>query len=65
MYCEIDRAKDLAGEREKYAMEHGEKKCNFNRQTGELSWTWVYSEDDEYQDANGATYSINRHKWVA
>lgn len=65
MYCEIDRAKDLAGEREKYAMEHGEKKVNFDRRTGEMSWSWVYSKDDPYQDANGATYSINRHAWVA
>ena len=65
MYCEIDRAKDLAGEREKYAMEHGEKKVNFDRRTGEMSWSWHYSEDNPYQDANGATYSINRHAWVA
>lgn len=65
MYCEIDRAKELAGEREKYAMEHGTKKCNFDRRTGEMSWTWTYSDEDDYQDANGATYSINRHAWVA
>lgn len=65
MYCEIDKAKDLAGEREKYAMEHGTKKVNFDRQSGEMSWSWYYSEDDPYQDANGATYSINKHAWVA
>ena len=65
MYCEIDKAKDLAGEREKYAMEHGEKKVNFDRRTGEMSWSWHYSSDDPYQDANGATYSINRHAWIA
>lgn len=65
MYCEIDRAKELAGVREKYAMEHGEKKVNFDKRTGEMSWSWNYSDEDPYQDANGATYSINRHAWVA
>lgn len=65
MYCEIDKAKDKAGEREKYAMKNGTKKSIFDRRTGELSWKWVLSDDDPRQDANGATYSITRHNWVA
>jgi len=58
MYGESDRARDLAGEREKELMQKGEKKCNFDRRTGKLSWTWTYNGDS-------ATYDINKRKWVA
>ena len=58
MYCESDRAKDLAGERERELMEKGKQISNFNRQTGELSWTWEYNGDS-------ATYSINKRRWIA
>ena len=58
MKCEIDKAKELAGERERKLMEKGIKKSNFNTKTGELSWTWTHGKET-------ATYDINKHRWIA
>lgn len=51
-----------AGYRERYAMEHGVGKIvDVN---GHKCICFTYSEDDEYQDANGATYDTVRKEWV-
>lgn len=54
----IREARKSAGWRELYAIEHGQPQRKGNM------ITWTYSEADEYQDANGATYDIERRQWV-
>ena len=54
----IREARKSAGWRELYAIEHGQPQRSGDR------ITWRYSEADEYQDANGATYDIERRQWV-
>ena len=52
----------LAGYREKYAMKHGTPhKITTN---GRTLYRYTYSANDEYQDANGATYDATRKTWV-
>lgn len=51
-----------AGYREKYAMSNGQSEVvviNKHR-----CYKFTYSEDDEYQDANGATYDTVRKTWI-
>ena len=52
-----------AGNREKYAMKHGRKKELYVPGTGVI-WKYTYKATDEYQDANGATYSVDNKKWI-
>ena len=54
----IREACKSAGWRELYAIEHGNPS-----QEGNLI-TWNYDKEDDYQDANGATYDIERRRWV-
>ena len=54
----IREARKSAGWRELYAIEHGTPQRKGNR------ITWTYSDTDEYQDGNGATYDIERRQWV-
>lgn len=54
----IREAHKSAGWRELYAIEHGNPS-----QEGNLI-TWTYDKEDDYQDANGATYDIERRRWV-
>lgn len=54
----IREAQKSAGWRELYAIEHGTPQRVGDR------ITWTYSEADEYQDGNGATYDIERRQWV-
>lgn len=54
----IREARKSAGWRELYAIEHGQPQRKGNM------ITWKYSEADEYQDGNGATYDIERRQWV-
>lgn len=54
----IREACKSAGWRELYAIEHGQPQRKGNK------ITWTYSEADEYQDGNGATYDIERRQWV-
>ena len=54
----IREAHKSAGWRELYAIEHGTPQRVGDR------ITWTYSEAEEYQDANGATYDIERRRWV-
>ena len=58
----IEKMKKSAGYRENYAIENGTGSI---RREGEYTLiTFTYSEDDEYQDANGATYCIERSAWI-
>lgn len=54
----IREARKSAGWRELYAIEHGQPQRKGNK------ITWTYSEADEYQDGNGATYDIESRRWV-
>ena len=55
-------AYDLAGFRERYAMENGERTTvTIN---GKKYWKFKYSPSVEYQDANGAMYDIKGRRWV-
>lgn len=54
----MKEAKRKAGYRERYAVQNGELNINGNL------WIFVYSTDDPYQDANGATYDCTEGKWI-
>lgn len=54
----IREARKSAGWRELYAIEHGNPS-----QEGNLI-TWTYDKEDDYQDANGVAYDIERRRWV-
>jgi len=55
-------ATEKAGFREKYAMQHGtEKKKTEN---GEKLYVFTFSENEKFQDANGATYNATRRAWI-
>ena len=55
-------AYDRGGYRERYAMIHGRKETKTEK--GHKIWIFRYSPDDEYQDANGATYDATTGRWV-
>lgn len=56
-------AYDRAGYRERYAMTHGTRETKTMR--GHKLWIFRYSPDDEYQDANGATYDCTEGRWIS
>lgn len=57
-----NHAVNSAGYRERYAIEHGTRALVRN---GDHNlWVFIYSEDDPYQDANGATYDATEGRWV-
>jgi len=58
----FNHAINEAGYRERYAMEHGNRKTKHER--GHTLWVFRYSADDEYQDANGATFDVTEGRWI-
>ena len=59
---EMKEAYELAGYREKYAMEHGNKSIVYVNDRKCFKFT--YSEKAEYQDANGALYDTIAACWI-
>lgn len=59
---EREQATTEAGWRERYAMKHGKPATKY--ENGEKLIIFTYSAREEYQDANGATYSATRRAWV-
>ena len=58
----FENARQSAGYREKYAMDHGKRVIIF--QNGREYWKFSYSPDAEYQDANGATWDVAERKGI-
>lgn len=55
------KAHRLGGWREHYAMKYGtETICRFGNHD---CLRYTYSEDDEYQDANGALWDMEEERW--
>lgn len=60
---EMREAYAAAGYRERYAMENGKRlSVNIN---GHRCIKFTYSENDPYQDANGATFDTVRCVWIS
>lgn len=63
---------DKAGSRERYALENGNIKNSrymfdcYGNKTSEYNglMQFVYGEKETYQDANGATFDVNRNAWI-
>ena len=53
---------NAAGYRERYAMQEGN--ANTYTENGYTFVKFTYGTKREYQDANGATYCVQRHAWV-
>ena len=51
-----------AGFRERYAMDNGNKSTIYIN--GDKCFKYTYSENKEYQDANGAIYDTVRQCWI-
>lgn len=62
MKNEIKKALLQAGYRERYAIENGSAVSK--KYGNEDCISFEYDSDREYQDANGATWSINRQAWI-
>ena len=60
---EMREAHKTAGHRERYAMENGKRL--FTNINGHKCIKFTYSENDPYQDANGATFDTVRGVWIA
>lgn len=60
---DLYKAFTAAGWRERYAMQHGKREY-ITMANGERVIKFTYSRRAEYQDANGAVYSINRGAWI-
>lgn len=56
-------AYNKAGYRERYAMEHGNKRIIYIN--GNKCYKYTYSKHKEYQDANGAIYDTVRECWIS
>ena len=56
------KAYNMAGARERYAMEHGNKTIIYLR--GYKCFKFTYSVNLEYQDGNGATYDTITERWI-
>jgi len=52
------------GFRERYAIEHSVRPEVWQDHRGHQMWTFSYGTEDEYQDANGATYDVTEERWV-
>ena len=59
---EIKKARAAAGWRENYAMDHGGSEIIYIN--GHKCYKFTYSEKDDYQDANGATFDTVRGVWI-
>jgi hypothetical protein len=53
----------LAGFREKFAMENGNRATLYIN--GAKCYKWTYNTRETYQDANGATFDTVRRAWIA
>lgn len=51
-----------AGYRERYAIKNGKK--NIKYINNHKCYVYTYSDDEEYQDANGATYDTVTKNWI-
>ena len=58
---EMKQAYILAGFRERYAMEHGNKHIVY--ENGHKCFKFTYSKNELYQDANGALYDTVEKRW--
>lgn len=59
---EMKTAYSVAGYRERYAMENGNKSIIYVN--GCKCFKFTYSQYKEYQDANGATYNTVSKSWI-
>lgn len=59
---DMAKARETAGYRERYAMEHGNKQVIYVN--GEKCFKFTYNTHLPYQDANGATFNTVRGVWV-
>ena len=59
---EMLEAAKRAGNRELYAIAHGERRTRWIN--GHKCLVFEYSTKDKYQDANGATYDTVRKTWI-
>lgn len=57
------KAYTVAGFRERYAMEHGNKSIIYIN--GVRCFKFTYSTAQPYQDANGATFDTARGVWIS
>lgn len=62
MSIEMKVAYMKAGERERYALSHGNKSVVYIN--GNKCFKFTYSKNKEYQDANGAIYDTVRKEWI-
>ena len=62
MHGATHEAFEKAGYRERYAIKHGDKEKVFIN--GHQCYKYSYSEDEEYQDANGATFDTVTKTWI-
>lgn len=60
--ADMAKARALAGYREKYAIEHGNRRTEFRN--GHKLIIFTYSKYLKYQDANGATFDATRGAWI-
>jgi hypothetical protein len=60
---EMKKAYDAGGDRERYAMEHGNRSVVYEQ--GHKFFKFTYSSSHERQDANGAMYDTVLHQWRA
>ena len=56
------KARDAAGWRERYAMDHGNRATIYIN--GHKCYKYTYSKRIKYQDANGATFDTVRGVWI-
>lgn len=59
---ELKEAYEKGGNRERYAMDNGNKSVVYVR--GHKCFKYTYSLHKEYQDANGATYDTVTRNWI-
>ena len=55
-------AYEKGGYRERYAMDNGEK--IIFKMNGHVCYKYTYDTDIWYQDANGATFDVDRQVWI-
>ena len=62
MYSETHEQFMRGGNRERFAMKYGDVSIIYIN--GHKCKKYTYSEYEEYQDANGATYDTVTKKWI-
>lgn len=61
--AELREAYRLAGFRERFAMDNGNRATLYIN--GAKCYKWTYNNGIKYQDANGAIYNTVRGVWIA